>query len=155
MSSTIPWLLLVSSSAQIFRNKELLLFLCSANGIFKNDNGFLAAARGVFPSSEFLDLSPGGPSWKCGDEQCDRSPLLFVAVSHVFHLLVHSLRRHLGWGMDVLTHIHDVDTTHKHRLTQGRKHCQLQMSFFIVALKRTAKRSDQLLKCEQFRPQDA
>lgn len=53
-----------------------------------------------------------------------------VVVPHVLHLLVSSLRRHLGWEVDVLTPIRDVDTTLKDKLTQGRKHCQLQMSLF-------------------------
>lgn len=65
----------------------------------------------------------------------------FVVVSHVFHLLVHSLRRHLGWEMDVLTHIQDVDTTSEDKLSPGKKHCQLQMPlFFIAAIKMTAKK---------------
>lgn len=57
-------------------SEELLFSICSVNGIFKNDHGFLAAARGVFPSSEFLDLSTGKLSWKCGDEQHEAGPLL-------------------------------------------------------------------------------
>lgn len=67
--------------------EEFLVFLCSVNGIFKNYHGFLAVARGGFPNSEFLGLSPG-KSVANVEISNVREVSSFVAVSHVFHLLV-------------------------------------------------------------------
>lgn len=77
-----------------------------------------------------------------------------VVAPHVLHLLVYSLRRHLGWEVDVLTPIHDVDTTLKDKLTQGGNTASCKCHFFIVAIKMTAKRSDHLLKHELTGPQN-